>query len=191
MVTSPRLGLWHLHNFCKLCCRFKVWFCKVSTQWNLTLCLKLQCLLWKMFDLFLKRWIRQLFYTDTKSCVCMIFWGVKNLTIGLKRNQPLGIHISWRCNTTTSNWIKHFHVNKNFVHHLTKKFKHFMEKNNTKFCIVVLVSIYVICSLYKLMHASKYLHCFESQLSTLSYMNLCVQSIMFWRTKWNGQRAMT
>jgi len=71
-----------------------------------------------------------------------------------------------------------------------------MEKKNTKFYTIVLVSIYVICSLYKLMHASKYLHCFElfvmnNQLSTLSYMNLCVQSIMFWRTKWNGQRAIT
>jgi hypothetical protein len=44
---------------------------------------------------------------------------------------------------------------------LTKKLKHKMEKTNTTYKCVVLVSIRVACSLYKLAHATKYLQCSE------------------------------
>jgi len=51
--------------------------------------------------------------------------------------------------------IGHFRVSKNFVHHLTKKLKHFMERNNMKTQVVVLVRVCVACSLYKLAHCSE------------------------------------
>ncbi len=51
--------------------------------------------------------------------------------------------------------IGHFRVSKNFVHHLTKKLKHFMERNNMKTQVVVLVKVCVACSLYKLAHYSE------------------------------------
>ncbi len=76
-------------------------------------------------------------------------------------------------------WIEHFRVSKNFIHHLTKKLKPFMERNNMKFQDVVLVSVRVACSFYKLAHVFEYLHIvlncllLRSQLSSLSYKNSC------------------
>jgi hypothetical protein len=58
-------------------------------------------------------------------------------------------------------WIKHFHVYKQFVQQLTMKLKSMMEKKNTKFRFVMPMNICVACTLYKLVHAFQYFHCFE------------------------------
>jgi hypothetical protein len=52
-------------------------------------------------------------------------------------------------------------VNKSFVKQLIQKLKHKMVKKNTKFKCALHVNIKVACSLYKLMHTSKYIHCNE------------------------------
>jgi hypothetical protein len=53
-------------------------------------------------------------------------------------------------------WIEHFWVSRSFVRQLIEKLKHKMEKD-TKHRCMILVSIKVACSLYKLRHASEYL----------------------------------
>jgi hypothetical protein len=45
--------------------------------------------------------------------------------------------------------------------HLTNQLKHKMEKECTRYRCVVLVNIYVACSLYKLAHGYEYLQCNE------------------------------
>jgi hypothetical protein len=58
-------------------------------------------------------------------------------------------------------WIEHFEVSRSFVRQLIEKLKHIMEKKDTKYKCIILVSIRVACSLYKLVHALKYLQCSE------------------------------
>jgi len=76
-------------------------------------------------------------------------------------------------------WIEHFYVNKNLVHHLTKKLKPFMEKKNMKFKANVLVSICVAYSLYKLVHAFEYLHCFELFVIEKSIIHLVSHEFLY------------
>jgi hypothetical protein len=75
-------------------------------------------------------------------------------------------------------WIKHFRVNKKFVQQLTMKLKSMMEKKNTTFRFAVLMSICVACNLYKLVHASQYLHCFEFFAIKISTMHLVLHEFV-------------
>ncbi len=58
-------------------------------------------------------------------------------------------------------WIEHFQVSKSFVRQLIHKLNHKLAKKNTKFKCALHVDIRVACSLYKLMHTSKHIHCSE------------------------------
>jgi hypothetical protein len=76
-----------------------------------------------------------------------------------------------------SQWIEHFRIGRGFVIHLFSKLKHSMEKNIHYQC-VVLVGIWVTCSLYKLTHRDeKLLQCNELFAINKSIVHLALQEL--------------
>lgn len=55
-------------------------------------------------------------------------------------------------------WIEHFRVMRKFVQQLIERLKFLMQKKDTTYCYAILVTIWVACSLYKLVHNIEYLH---------------------------------